>query len=224
MSSRAPERSRAVSAPPCPSGFSKTWSRRSSIIRPSKSKLGTIDWQKKKMSVGGSPKSSLTRKKLRVAEALARPVELLGLDREERAIRDRADREGALRARESEPAGLAAGHHHHADAPLGQDRLALGRRLLESVGVSPAPGQRDHIDRLEEGGFTLGTLPAGVIALDRTIEIDGIGLKVKSLALALVQILPEAEDMDLAARLEPRLQLLELGPFGAVRRHLAPLD
>ena len=59
---------------------------------------------------------------------------------------------------------------------------------------------------------------------DRVLEVDPLGLDPQALALRYVQIVPEAKDVGLTTRLESRPELLEIAPFGAVRRHLAPLD
>ena len=149
MSSSAPEASRAVSEPPWPSGFSMMRSGRSSTMRSSKSKLGTMPWRKKNTSSSARPKCSERWKNARVCASVASLVITYhGTRRPKRRASPRSfwawssksercvtgpDREEPLGPRVAEARGLAAGHHHGGDPARAQRRFAALAGLATSA-------------------------------------------------------------------------------------------
>jgi hypothetical protein len=149
----------------------------------------------------------------RLPGARAQPADLLGLELEEAAAGDRADRERALRLVVAESRRLAAGHHEHRHATrLEQLRAApAGQLVLRRV----ASVLRDALDRdrLEARRRRLAAL-RGLERLQQGGDVDRLGLGHERVALGGAEPIPESEHVTLAVRLEvtahPLVPLLAL--------------
>ena len=124
---------------------------------------------------------------------------LLGVDLEQRPVGDGADRVAALRAVEPEPRPLPAGDDHDRHLPRRQH---------------PAPrehvlGPRPHdLGRLDRPGVD-GLAPVEQLATRPSdqVEVDLADVRGEARPLALVQLVPEAQQMLLAVARQAHAEL-----------------
>ena len=142
--------------------------------------------------------------------ALAQAPKLLGLDLEEAALADRADRKQSLGPRVAEPGGLAAGHHQAADPPFAEQGLASLGGCLECgaitacIGVSLDRGRRELCGRAGAG------VARALHRRGQRVEVEPGALCRERVTLSRVQAIPEREYMALPARFETRAQALDV--------------
>jgi hypothetical protein len=152
----------------------------------------------------------------------AEPSELLRLEGEEGALGYGADREFALRRVVAEPGRLAAGHHHDADAPRREPRLAELAGGAEALGAAARLGRDLDRRRLHVRAGLRVRRASHRIAAQQGGQVEARRLAHETPPRVGIEHVPETEDVALAVGGElgtKRLGAVRIGGFG----HLAPL-